>query len=107
MLKQVVQDKDVAHRRLVKDRSILRRFVQDKTLQSESRKSVRVYPQMSRQVVQDEDPGHGHCVQDRYPLPGRFVRDPGNSSETKRVRTTTSNLLGIVPKYPRGWSPNA
>jgi hypothetical protein len=77
MLKQIVQDEELVHRRLVKDRSIPRRFVQDKALQSDSRKSVRDNLQMSRQVVQDEDLGQGHFVQDEFPVPRRFFRNKG------------------------------
>ena len=77
MPKQIVQDEELVHRHLVKDRSIPRQFVQDEALRSDSRKSVRDNPQMSRQVVQDEDLGQGHFVQDEFPVPRRFFRDKG------------------------------
>ena len=114
MLKQVVQDEELAHRCLVKDRSMPRQFVQDEALQRDSRKSIRDDPQMSRQVIQDEDLGQGNFVQDTFPVPQRSFRDkglgqysrqsvrnnlqmPGKSSRTRTLNSGT--LLKIGTQY--------
>jgi hypothetical protein len=93
MLKQVVQDEELVHRRLVKDRSMPRRFVQDEALQRNSQKSVRDNPQMSKQVVQES----------RTKILGTstlFKIDthyPGDSSETKRSEQPQLIFRGRFP----------